>query len=545
MRVFRSSVALLGTVACVGAQTLPNWDYDPSYHSSRGPTSWATQSRQTSNACAGDECEVEFPYSQCAGQMQSPVNVRTAELDQVSIRRGAVLQAYTPLVPKVGSVTSPTGVSPPSSVGTAPSGTTTASGTTTTGAAAGTTTATTPASANAATTTTTSTSSVRSERVVNDGHGVRVVIDFARQYLVSPLFPHNMVLHEIRYRTPSEHTIDGERFDVERQLVYKVADLASLQAVVGVIPDPPTVRVSTFYREAGTNSRSAATQQTSALTGTRSPVAAPLPDFGDFLSDSSPTPDDPVLTSLHGHLQRLRRKGDQLYLFDFVPPTEYLGDRLFMYQGSETEPPCRETTTWILSREIRSVSPLSLGRLRSTLPEEWGNARPLQPLGARQATAFRPYTRGGGVKAIYGELARAEVKREEMRTASQVRSDGQGNGDTMFEYRVIRDSETVTQESKKTEEVLREVTVALAITFALLLCGLIVLILVRQGIIAPYMLPAWLGGIEEPGRERWSNTVTDKDVFGGVEVTTRGEEMDEEYPEESQDGSGDGDDDTE
>eukprot|EP01065_Artemidia_motanka_P053372 TRINITY_DN9885_c0_g1_i2.p1 TRINITY_DN9885_c0_g1~~TRINITY_DN9885_c0_g1_i2.p1 ORF type:complete len:516 (+),score=176.22 TRINITY_DN9885_c0_g1_i2:75-1550(+) len=469
-------------IVCQLAAAAIDWDHDPDLHSLKGPHTWATRSVH-SGSCGTASCAVEYPYADCAGQQQSPVDITSDLVDTTAVRRGVVLKAWSPLR------------------STTPAAAATSTTTGTTGAAA--------------------TAAVQSERVLNDGHGIRIAVDYAEHYLVSPLFPHNLRLREIVYRTPAEHLIDGVRHPVERQMVFTPADVTP-GSTEPWAEHVEHVRISTLYAEAGQAAgRTADGQQ--------------LPPLRNTPEEEAAFSSDPVLNSLHGHLTQLRMSGDQLYLFEFTPPTEYLDDELYAYQGSATEPPCAESTTWLVSSHVRTVTSQQVQRLRLTMPHAWGNARPVQPLGARAIRKIRPNVDSAELKVTFGELARAQQRRRNLQEASRVRSDGQAANAATFDVQILDEQSAQTHSAQRTERILKEVTIALSVTLALLLCGLFLLLLVRQGVIAPYMLPQWLGGVEEPVREQWSNSVTKQAVFGTASASQRDEEDGEEMDEDESD----------
>jgi carbonic anhydrase len=64
----------------------------------------------------------------------------------------------------------------------------------------------------------------------------------------------------------------------------------------------------------------------------------------------------------------------------------------FRWQGSLTTPPCTGGVSWVLQKEVRTVSRAAVKRFREHLGDGAfpGNARPTQPLNARAVRAFEP-----------------------------------------------------------------------------------------------------------------------------------------------------------
>ncbi len=144
-------------------------------------------------------------------------------------------------------------------------------------------------------------------------------------------------LRQLHFHTPSEHRLSGVAQPVELHLVHAAPD-GSL-AVVGLL-----------YRERAADA---------AL--------------------------HPVLSDLPGSPQDDARR--VTLALDRVVPDDL---DVYSYAGSLTTPPCSETVTWFVAKDVR---PLSSGQV-SGLEELFdgpefprGNARPVQPLGGRPVHA--------------------------------------------------------------------------------------------------------------------------------------------------------------
>ena len=143
--------------------------------------------------------------------------------------------------------------------------------------------------------------------------------------------------HELRQahaHAPSEHTIDGQSFDVEVHLVHENA--SGELAVVGLL-----------YR-----------------LGLQSTVI-------EALLDVMPEADGTPVNTTPG-----------IVAADFLP--DDLG--YFAYDGSLTTPPCSEGVSWMIMRSVATVSQDQVNRLMA-----YGGGgptnRPLQPLGSRVINA--------------------------------------------------------------------------------------------------------------------------------------------------------------
>lgn len=144
-------------------------------------------------------------------------------------------------------------------------------------------------------------------------------------------------LREIQLHSPSEHSFDGKRSDLELQMLH-VNDRGRLAVV------------SLLFRA-----------------GEKNEVLAPLFDAldGRITEDVELVP------------------GASLDIAALVPPAA----GYFTYLGSLTTPGCAEDVRWFVLPPSGSVSPSQIERLRAvTVPS---SARPIQPLGERRI--LRPY----------------------------------------------------------------------------------------------------------------------------------------------------------
>jgi len=139
----------------------------------------------------------------------------------------------------------------------------------------------------------------------------------------------NYQLQQFHFHDPSEHLLDGERFDMEAHFVNKSAD-GSLCA--------PGV----FIKRGAANP-------------VLGPVVAAMP--------SKPGPDIAVAGVIV----------DPRNLFPADPS-------YFEYGGSLTTPPCPETVNWVVFRTPIEASPEQIERYSAVFPMD---ARPIQPLDRR------------------------------------------------------------------------------------------------------------------------------------------------------------------
>jgi carbonic anhydrase len=169
--------------------------------------------------------------------------------------------------------------------------------------------------------------------IVDNGHTIQVTNDVP---MVAIADGETYELVQYHFHAPSEHTIDGRHYPLEVHLVHKSA--AGELAVVGVL------------------------------------VEEGEPDalWEVILSALPEGPDDPR------HLEDLDLDTDDIR----PPPQTY-----YRYMGSLTTPPCSENVKWIVSAEIRDISPDQMARILARLPD---NNRPVQPLNGRSLTLYSP-----------------------------------------------------------------------------------------------------------------------------------------------------------
>ena len=156
-------------------------------------------------------------------------------------------------------------------------------------------------------------------------------------------------LTQYHFHAPSEHTLNGHRYDLEVHLVHENA--AGQTAVVAVfmnIGDHPNELVDDVFK----NAPDVAGEETDA--GVESNAKDLLPGF----------------MSSHGN-------------------GTFVISRYYTYSGSLTTPPCSEPVRWFVLKDPVNVSDFSVGELHhlvSLFPNYGGypnNNRPVQPLNGR------------------------------------------------------------------------------------------------------------------------------------------------------------------
>ncbi|XVE59073.1 hypothetical protein DITRI_Ditri05aG0015600 [Diplodiscus trichospermus] len=148
-------------------------------------------------------------------------------------------------------------------------------------------------------------------------------------------------LQQCHWHSPSEHTINSRRFDLELHLVHESAD--GQFAVIGII-----------YK-----------------------IGRP----------------DPFLSSLTNHLAAITDITEGEREVGVVDPRDIkFGSRkYYRYIGSLTVPPCTENVVWSIVRKVRTVTREQVRLLRVAVHDASDtNARPLQPINKRPIQLFRP-----------------------------------------------------------------------------------------------------------------------------------------------------------
>ncbi|KAL2481344.1 Alpha carbonic anhydrase 7 [Abeliophyllum distichum] len=150
-------------------------------------------------------------------------------------------------------------------------------------------------------------------------------------------------LQEIHWHTPSEHTINGIRYDMELHMVHKSSDLnvQNRTAVIGVL-----------YK------------------------IGRLDEFLSKLNES--------ISSL------IDKKGEERDLGIIVPnDIQAESQSYYRYMGSLTTPPCDEGVIWSVNTKVKNVSRNQINLLKeAVLDYAKENARPLQPRNNRDIDLY-------------------------------------------------------------------------------------------------------------------------------------------------------------
>ncbi|XP_044490644.1 alpha carbonic anhydrase 7-like [Mangifera indica] len=152
------------------------------------------------------------------------------------------------------------------------------------------------------------------------------------------------VLDHAHWHSPSEHTINGCRYDLELHMVHTSIDPNATNKI--------TV-IGLLYK-----------------------IGAP----------------DPFLSKLINTITSMADKLEERDVGIINPNDINLGGRkYFRYKGSLTTPPCTEGVIWTIIREIDTVSVGQIRALRNAVHDYAEmNARPLQPINDRQIELYFP-----------------------------------------------------------------------------------------------------------------------------------------------------------
>ncbi|KDP26093.1 hypothetical protein JCGZ_21126 [Jatropha curcas] len=150
-------------------------------------------------------------------------------------------------------------------------------------------------------------------------------------------------LQQCHWHSPSEHTFNGSRYELEIHLVHESSE--GKIAVIGIV-----------YK------------------------------YGRH---------DPFLSKLFQHIKRTVEK-EEIDLGIVNPGNIRFGSRkYYRYNGSLTTPPCTEGVIWTIVKKVRTVSREQVKALRDAVHDGFeANARPSQPLDGRPVYMYRPNANG-------------------------------------------------------------------------------------------------------------------------------------------------------
>ncbi|KAJ7976894.1 Alpha carbonic anhydrase, partial [Quillaja saponaria] len=152
-------------------------------------------------------------------------------------------------------------------------------------------------------------------------------------------------LQQCHWHSPSEHSINGRRYDMELHMVHVSQDGNYKIAVVGLL-----------YK-----------------------LGQP----------------DPFLSKLENYIRSMVDEKQERKI-GVIDPSEIKlgGKKYYRYKGSLTVPPCTEGVIWTINKKLMTVSRKQVKLLREAVHDyAEKNARPVQPLNRREIHLFEPNTR--------------------------------------------------------------------------------------------------------------------------------------------------------
>ncbi|EXC22910.1 hypothetical protein L484_007519 [Morus notabilis] len=146
------------------------------------------------------------------------------------------------------------------------------------------------------------------------------------------------LIQQCHWHSPSEHTINGNKFDLELHAVHQT-------------PTGQTFVFGILYQ------------------------------FGE---------PDPFLSSVEDYLEEISDTGEEIIVVIDPNKIKIGSQRYYNYIGSLTTPPCTENVVWIVASEIRTVSREQVSLLRVAVHDDSDtNARPIQETNGRTVKLFR------------------------------------------------------------------------------------------------------------------------------------------------------------
>ncbi|KAK3445443.1 hypothetical protein EUGRSUZ_A01642 [Eucalyptus grandis] len=184
--------------------------------------------------------------------------------------------------------------------------------------------------------------------VMNRGHDLRLRWDDGRAGSIE-VDGREYFLQQCHWHHPSEHAIDGKRYQLELHMVHSTldAEVAGNTVVVGLLYEigEPNAFISEVLRR--------------------------------------------VTCETHGEEMEA---GEEIEVGVIDPREIIRGEHsYYRYMGSLTTPPCTEGVKWIVNKQPSSVTEEQIWSLRHLVDDgAWNNARPIQPLNGRDIQLYKP-----------------------------------------------------------------------------------------------------------------------------------------------------------
>ncbi|CAO2163046.1 unnamed protein product [Urochloa humidicola] len=176
--------------------------------------------------------------------------------------------------------------------------------------------------------------------IINRGHDIMMRFESDAGSLVINGTAYK--LKQLHWHSPTEHTVDGRRYDLELHLVHESAE--NKTAVIGIL-----YQIGRGH--------------------------------------------DPLLRQMEPFIRRIADKRDREERVGVVDPRAVRGRAsvYYRYMGSLTVPPCTEGVIWTIIKRVHTVSKQQMELLKEAVHDDMEeNARPLQELKTRDVSLFRP-----------------------------------------------------------------------------------------------------------------------------------------------------------
>ncbi|KAI3842650.1 hypothetical protein MKX03_027314 [Papaver bracteatum] len=184
-----------------------------------------------------------------------------------------------------------------------------------------------------------------SATLVNRGHDIELKWDIPGSAGFINIYGNIYELDQVHWHSPSEHTINGRRYDLELHMVHKNVQLQKV-AVVAVL-----YTICNGYENS-------------------------------------------FLSMLESAICEISATAEKKVSVGLVDPNDIdVGGReYYRYKGSLTTPPCTEGVIWTIKKQVMTVSKEQVNSLRRAVHDgEYGNARPLQEINNRHILNYNPW----------------------------------------------------------------------------------------------------------------------------------------------------------
>ncbi|WMV35801.1 hypothetical protein MTR67_029186 [Solanum verrucosum] len=250
--------------------------------------------------------------------------------------------------------------------------------------------------------------------LVNRGHDIMLRWDGDSGYL--KIDETQYQLQQIHWHTPSEHSIDGKRYDMEAHLVHMSSD--GKIAVIGILYEIGLLPNDLLTILEGDLVALADKRSAEKAMGIHDPNIIKLDDniyYRYIGSLTTPPCTEGVVWTIDGKVNSVtasqikllqdaavniekdlkalaNTKGVERAIGRINPKQIKIdGKKYYRYIGSLTVPPCTEGVIWTMDRKVKTVTKRQMKLIRDAVHDESeSNARPAQPLNKRPIRLYKP-----------------------------------------------------------------------------------------------------------------------------------------------------------